>query len=45
MSTALGGPEGQTLTPTNETRTVKNPDHSKATGVQRKLINRIKKQL
>lgn len=39
---ALGGPEGQKLTITNETRTVKNPDHSAATGLQRRVINRIK---
>jgi uncharacterized protein RhaS with RHS repeats len=41
---ALGGPEGQTLTITNETRTVKNPSHSEATGFQRKVINKIKYQ-
>jgi RHS repeat-associated protein len=41
---ALGGPEGQKLTITNETRTVKNPDHSRATGFQRKVINKIKYQ-
>jgi RHS repeat-associated protein len=40
---ALGGPEGQTLTPTNETRTQKNPNHSAATGLQRRTINAIKK--
>jgi RHS repeat-associated protein len=41
---ALGGPEGQKLTITNETRKIKNPDHSKATGFQRKVINKIKCQ-
>lgn len=40
---ALDGPEGQKLTITNETRKIKNPKHSKATGMQRKLINRLKK--
>lgn len=40
---ALGGPTGQTLTPTNETRTKKNPLHNQATGMQRVLINRLKK--
>ena len=40
---ALGGPEGQKLTRTAETRTVKNPRHSEATGLQRRIINRIKK--
>ena len=39
---ALGGPEGQKLTPTGETRTWKNPLHSSATGLQRRIINRIK---
>jgi uncharacterized protein RhaS with RHS repeats len=39
---ALGGPTGQKLTPTNETRTSKNPQHSQATGMQRILINRLK---
>ncbi len=42
---ALGGPEGQKLTITNETRTVKNPEHSAVTGLQRRVINVIKKQL
>lgn len=41
---ALGGPKGQKLTHTGETRTVKNPTHSKVTGLQRKVINKIKKQ-
>ena len=40
---ALGGPEGQTLTITGETRTLKNPLHSQATAIQRKIINRVKK--
>ncbi len=42
---ALGEPEGQMLTPTNETQTKKNPDHSKATGLQRRVLNEIKKIL
>ena len=42
---ALGGPEGQKLTPTNETAKIKNETHSKVTGLQRKVINKIKKQL
>ncbi len=41
---ALGGPEGQTLTVTNETRQIKNPLHSAATGTQRRIINKIKAQ-
>jgi hypothetical protein len=40
---ALGGPEGQKLTITNETRKNKNQMHSKVTGLQRRVINRIKK--
>ena len=39
---ALGGPEGQTLTKTNETRKNKNPKHSAATALQRKIIKRLK---
>lgn len=39
---ALGGSEGQTLTPTGETRYNKNPTHSKVTGLQRRTINVIK---
>ena len=39
---ALGGPTGQTLTPTGETVTIKNPTHSKVTGLQRRVINIIK---
>ena len=42
---ALGGPEGQTLTITGEIGKVKNPKHSKVTGLQKRVINRIKKQL
>ena len=42
---ALGGPKGQTLTPTNETRYNKNPIHSKVTGLQRRVINVIKKKI
>ena len=41
---ALGGPEGQVLTITNETRKIKNPNHSAATGLQRRIINVIKAQ-
>ncbi|MCF0116184.1 MAG: hypothetical protein HUJ56_12615, partial [Erysipelotrichaceae bacterium] len=40
----LGGPEGQVLTATNETRKIKNPMHSKVTSLQRKVINVIKNQ-
>ncbi|WP_333651505.1 RHS repeat-associated core domain-containing protein [Lacrimispora sp.] len=39
---ALGGPEGQKLTPTGESVKVKNPIHSQVTGLQRRVINRIK---
>ena len=42
---ALGGPEGQNLTITNETRTLKNIIHNKVSGLQRRVINAIKKQL
>lgn len=42
---ALGGPEGQQLTPTGETLTEKNPLHSAATGLQRRILNKIKAQL
>lgn len=41
----LGGPEGQKLTITGETAKIKNPMHSKVTGLQRRVINKIKKQL
>ena len=41
---ALGGPEGQTLTLTGETRTVKNPAHTAATSLQRRIISKIKGQ-
>ena len=34
---ALGGPEGQTLTITNETRKNKNTTHSKVTGLQKRV--------
>ena len=40
---ALGGPEGQRLTPTGETAMIKNPTHSQVTGLQRRVLNRIKK--
>lgn len=40
---ALGGPEGQKLTLTGETRTVKNAEHSAATSLQRRLIRAIKR--
>ncbi len=39
---ALGGPEGQKLTPTGETAKIKNPKHSEVTGLQRRVINKIK---
>ena len=39
---ALGGPIGQKLTQTGETRKFKNPTHSQVTGLQRKVINKIK---
>ncbi|NLL74108.1 MAG: hypothetical protein GX237_11355 [Clostridiales bacterium] len=42
---ALGGPTGQKLTQTGETLFNKNPMHSKVTGLQRKIINNIKKKL
>jgi len=41
----LGGPEGQILTPTGETAIIKNPTHSQVTGLQRRVINNIKKHL
>lgn len=41
----LGGPEGQKLTPTGETRKTKNQTHSKVTGLQKRVINKIKNQL
>ena len=40
----LGGPKGQTLTPTGETARTKNPTHSQVTGLQKRVINRIKGQ-
>jgi hypothetical protein len=42
---ALGGPTGQKLTQTGETRKVKNPQHSQATGLQRCIISHVKPQL
>jgi len=42
---ALGGELGQKLTPTGETRTVKSPEHSAATALQRRIIRAIKEQL
>jgi hypothetical protein len=39
---ALGGPEGQKLTPTGEFGNYKNPLHTEATNMQRQLIKRIK---
>ncbi len=36
---------GQDLTITNETRTNKKPTHSKVTGLQKRVINVIKKQI
>ncbi len=41
---ALGGPEGQRLTTTGDTRDKVNPDHARASGLQRRLINAIKKR-
>lgn len=41
---ALGGPEGQTLTETGETRTSKNPMHTEVTTLQRRVIREIKKK-
>ncbi len=41
---ALGGPIGQTLTPTGETARIKNPTHSQVTGLQKRIINKIKGQ-
>ena len=38
LAVALGGPIGQDLTITNETRTNKNPTHSKVTGLQKRVI-------
>ena len=45
LAVALGGPIGQDLTITNETRTNKNPTHSKVTELQKRVINVIKKQI
>ena len=42
---ALGGPVGQDLTKTGETRTEKNPTHSEVTGLQRRVIREIKKKM
>jgi len=42
---ALGGPEGQTLTPTGDTLYVKNPEHVDATTFQNKILSAIKSQL
>jgi RHS repeat-associated protein len=44
-SLALGGPPGQEITPTNETRTVKNEAHKEATKLQMEIIRIVKKQL
>jgi hypothetical protein len=41
---ALGGPEGQTLTPTGDGGGWTNPIHSAATGLQQRIINAIKRQ-
>ena len=41
---ALGGPEGQILTPTGEAGRWKNPTHSIVTGLQRRLIKEIRRQ-
>ena len=42
---ALGGPMGQDLTKTGETRTEKNPTHNEVTGLQRRVIREIKKKM
>jgi hypothetical protein len=42
---ALGGPEGQQLTQTGDTRSYKNKDHSAVGGLHRRIINKIKPQL
>ncbi|MDD2401771.1 MAG: hypothetical protein PHD60_06150, partial [Clostridia bacterium] len=42
---ALGGATGQKLTLTGETAKIKNTTHSQVTGLQRRVINRIKKQI
>lgn len=42
---ALGGPKGQRLSSTGETRKNKNRTYSQVTGLQRKVINIIKDQL
>lgn len=43
-SLELGGPKGQKLTITGETRKSKNPVHSKVTGLQRRVINVLRKK-
>jgi len=42
---SLGGPRGQTLTHTGETRTEKNPLHSRVSGLHRRILNAIKQQI
>jgi hypothetical protein len=42
---ALGGPQGQTLTPTGETRLIKNQNHTAATNLQRRIIRIIRQQM
>ena len=42
---ALGGPVGQVLQETGEKGKNKNKTHSKVTGLQRRVINKIKKKL
>ena len=41
---SLGGPPGQTPTPTNDTFTKKNPQHSSTTGLHGRVSNRVKKR-
>jgi RHS repeat-associated protein len=42
---ALGGPKGQTLTPTGDTRHWKNPDHVKATRLQTRILRIMKRMM
>ena len=41
----LGGPPGQTLTQTGETRWVVNPQHRNATILHMKMLNAIRKEM
>jgi hypothetical protein len=40
---ALSGAQGQTLTPTGETRYWKNPEHVRAANLQRRILRIIKR--